>query len=118
MLAGDIEMNPGPRFQCRRCKKYCKTSDKAVECEDCKKRFHATCSELGNEVFEKLNQELILAIAQTAKRITKTCLYNFDHETPLLYSKTGFYRGLHYFSYFCIKYRLWVLVRTASARRF
>ena len=39
-----------------------------VECEDCKKHFHATCSELGNETFEKLNRELILGIAQTAKR--------------------------------------------------
>ena len=45
--------------------------------------------------------------------ITKTC--------PFLYSKTGVYRGIHYFSYFCSKHRLWVLVRTASprsARRF
>ena len=50
MLAGDIEMNPGPRFQCRLCKKYCKTSDKVVECEDC----HATCSELGNEGLKKI----------------------------------------------------------------
>ena len=33
-------------------------------------------------------------------------------------SKTGVYRGIHYFSYFCSKYRLWVLVRTTSARRF
>ena len=23
ILAGDIEMNPGPRFQCGSCKKYC-----------------------------------------------------------------------------------------------
>ena len=37
---------------------------------------------------------------------------------PLLYSKTGVYRGIHYFSYFCSKHRLWVLVRTASPRRF
>ena len=37
---------------------------------------------------------------------------------PLLYSKTGVYSGIHYFSYFCSKPRLWVLVRTASARRF
>ena len=51
--------------------------------------------------------------------ITKTCLYNFDPPwTPLLYSKTGVYRGIHYFSYFCSKHRLWVLVRTASPRRF
>ena len=37
---------------------------------------------------------------------------------PILYSKTGVYRGIHYFSYFCSKHRLWVFVRTASARRF
>ena len=30
--------------------------------------------------------------------ITKTCLYNFDPpQTPLLYSKTGVYRGINYF---------------------
>ena len=27
ILAGDIEMNQGPRFQCGLCKKYCKASD-------------------------------------------------------------------------------------------
>ena len=34
--------------------------------------------------------------------------------TPLLYSKTGVYRGIHYFRIFALKHRLWVLVRTAS----
>ena len=38
--------------------------------------------------------------------------------TPLLYSKTGVYKGINSFSYFCSKHRLWVLVRTASPRRF
>ena len=47
ILAGDIEMNPGPRFQCRTCKKYCKAAEKAVKCEDCEKRFHASCVNLG-----------------------------------------------------------------------
>ena len=32
--------------------------------------------------------------------------------TPLLYSKTGVYRGMHYFLIFALKHRLWVLVRT------
>ena len=49
VLAGDIEMNPGPRFQCRLCKKYCKTADQVVECADCEKRFHASCANLGKE---------------------------------------------------------------------
>ena len=38
--------------------------------------------------------------------------------TPLLYSKTGVYRGIHIFLIFAPKHRLWVLVRTASLRWF
>ena len=46
ILAGDIEMNPGPRSQCRLCKKYCKASEKLVKCEECEKRFHTSCISL------------------------------------------------------------------------
>ena len=38
--------------------------------------------------------------------------------TSLLHSKTGVYRGLHYFLIFAVKHILWILVRTASMRRF
>ena len=38
--------------------------------------------------------------------------------TPLLYSKTGVYKGIHFFLYFSLKHRLWVFVRTASLWRF
>ena len=34
--------------------------------------------------------------------------------TPLLYSETGVYRGIHFFLIFAPKHRLLVLVRTAS----
>ena len=37
--------------------------------------------------------------------------------SPLLYSKTGVNRGIHYFLIFALKHILWVLVRTASMRR-
>ena len=37
---------------------------------------------------------------------------------PTFYNKTEVCRGIHYFSYFCSKHRLWVLVWTASSRRF
>ena len=37
----------------------------------------------------------------------KTCLY----DSPLLYSKTGVYRGIHCFSYFAKKHRLWALIK-------
>ena len=40
--------------------------------------------------------------------ITKTRLYNFDPLKPHFYIvKLGFYRGIHYFSYFAQKHRLW-----------
>ena len=38
--------------------------------------------------------------------------------TPLLYSKTGVCRGMHIFLIFVPKHRLWVLIRTVSARGF
>ena len=51
--------------------------------------------------------------------ITKTCLYNVVPFNPLLYSKTGVYKDTYIiFFYFAKKHRLWVLVRTASPRRF
>ena len=49
ILAGDIEMNPGPRFQCGLCKKYCNRHRILFECEECEKRFHASCSNLGDD---------------------------------------------------------------------
>ena len=36
--------------------------------------------------------------------------------TPLLYSKTGVYRGIHFFLIFALKHRLWVVVRTVHIK--
>ena len=49
--------------------------------------------------------------AKTSRRHAYIILTPFN----LLYSKTGVYRGIHYFSYFCSKTKIVVLVRTASA---
>ena len=57
ILAGDIEMNPGPRFLCRLCKKYCKAIDKFVTCNDCEKRFHATCANPSEKELSSLKNE-------------------------------------------------------------
>ena len=49
----------------------------------------------------------------------KHAYINLTPLTPLLYRKTGVYRGIHYFFLFlCSKHRLWVPVRTTSPRRF
>ena len=37
---------------------------------------------------------------------TKTCLYKYDPLKPHLYSKTGVYKGIDYFSYFCSKTKM------------
>ena len=51
--------------------------------------------------------------------ITKTCLYNFDTLKPHFYIiKLGFTGIYIIFLTSAQKDRLWVLVRTASARRF
>ena len=51
--------------------------------------------------------------------ITKTCLYNFDPlKTNFYIVKLGFTGAIIIFLVSAQKYRLWVLVRTASTRRF
>ena len=39
----------------------------------------------------------------TVTKHHETYLYNYDPLKPHLYSKTGVYRGIHYFPYFCSK---------------
>ena len=51
--------------------------------------------------------------------ITKTCLYNFDPLKPHFYEvKLGFTGVYIIFLISAQKHRLWVLVKTASPRRF
>ena len=68
--------------------------------------------------------------AYCVRSYCRACSQNFQYtsgkhvrvmytpRTPLLYSKTGVFRGIPIFLIFAPKHRLWVLVRTASARRF
>ena len=50
--------------------------------------------------------------------ITRTCLYYVEPLKPLLYCTTGVYRVYIIFLISAQKHRLWVLVTTASPRRF
>ena len=38
-------------------KKYCRASDKVVECEECEKRFQASCAKLGDDELSKLESD-------------------------------------------------------------
>ena len=51
--------------------------------------------------------------------VTKTCLYNFDPHKPYFYIVKLRFTGVYIiFLISAQKHRLWVLVRTASPRRF
>ena len=55
----------------------------------------------------------------TSTIITKTCLYNFDPLKPHFYIVKPGFTGVYIILLISAqKHRLWVLVRTASARRF
>ena len=62
----------------------------------------------------------IMRIISQYIRITCLCsgsVYSLIPHTPLIYSKTGVYRGISIFLIFDPKHRFWVLVRTNSPRR-
>ena len=60
-----------------------------------------------------------LAFVTGENAITKTYLYNFDPLKPYFYiAKLGFTGVYIIFLISAKKHRLWVLVRTASSRRF
>ena len=82
ILAGDIEMNPGPRSQCRLCKKYCKASEKSVKCEECEKHghkavqcdkcemwIHNKCSLITESEFDSVCNGLIVWLGSSAVRV-------------------------------------------------
>ena len=66
VLTGDIEMNPGPRFQCRLCKNTVRQVH-VVECAVCEQRFHASCTNLGMEDCKNWNLVVNLGIVRTAR---------------------------------------------------
>ena len=62
----------------------------------------------------KLHDKSLVSVVASGKHVCEM----YTPSYPTLYSKTGVYRGIHIFLIFDPKHRLWVLVRTASARRF
>ena len=66
----------------------------------------------------RLIAQMLLDPCQKGYRIiTKTCLFKYTENFTI---KNWIFqiKNFWYFSYFCSKHRLWVLVRTASTRRF
>ena len=63
------------------------------------------------------NLLFIVLCAVISNDITKTRLFKYtEHFTIKTWKFSD--KNIWYFSYFCSKHRLWVLVRTASSRRF
>ena len=81
---------------------------------------------LRNEILNIHYYSNITCISNGIEIGVKKCISSCKHVrviktlyTPLLYSKIGVYRGLHFFLIFALKYISWVrVIRTASLRRF
>ena len=98
ILAGDIETNPGSRPRCSLCKKYCKVSDKVIECTDCEKRFHAKCSNLGAGDLLKIETGNDDCIAQTARLIAVCAVVLFSvfiRQFSAMVERCGFTMNAH-----------------------
>ena len=57
ILAGDININPGPRpvkYLCGVCSKAVKWGQQAIECEECTIWYHKDCMNMKNEIFNAL----------------------------------------------------------------
>ena len=57
LLAGDVELNPGPcspRYPCGVCGKAVRYSDRAVACDDCNIWYHTNCMLMNTHVYESL----------------------------------------------------------------
>ena len=72
---------------------------------------------------KKIQTDIVLSfqlnIVKGTRNITKTYLYNFDPLKPHFYTVKQEFTGVNIiFLISAQKHRLWVLVRTASARRF
>ena len=59
------------------------------------------------------------SLAYELRQAKKKSSFEHAQNTHIWYEyKTGVYRGTYCFSYYCSKYRLWVLIRVASLRWF
>lgn len=56
ILAGDVEVNPGPIFKCNVCSKKVKTLDKALQCDDCDRWVHTHCGKVNSAEYKRLGQ--------------------------------------------------------------
>ena len=75
--------------------------------------------DMHNNEIERSVMHCINMVWLVSVNIRKTCPCNEYPLKPHFYTeKTGVYRGMPIFLTFAPKHRLWVLVRTASARRF
>ena len=58
ILAGDLELNPGPkiiRYPCGICRKACTRRQPAVACDGCDIWFHTKCMSMNSKVYDALN---------------------------------------------------------------
>lgn len=61
LLAGDIEVNPGPKnwkYPCRVCSAPVKSNQQGVQCDICDIWLHTRCISVSNDEYEKLQSSV------------------------------------------------------------
>ena len=57
VLAGDLELNPGPVSNpCGLCQKGCRSNQRAIQCDQCDRWFHAKCLHMSQEEYSRLGE--------------------------------------------------------------
>ena len=70
LLAGDIEVNPGPvRYPCIQCSKHVKQSDEGIFCDRCKWWTHTVCCDVNPDEYNSLT-----AARESIDRLCPNCL--------------------------------------------
>ena len=56
LLAGDLEVNPGPNYKypCGSCFRPCKINQQSIQCDSCDSWYHRKCVQLSEEMFNSL----------------------------------------------------------------
>ena len=76
VLAGDVSLNPGPETDhCALCTKGCRKNQRAVQCDECDRWFHAKCINMNHHEYLDIS-------TLAAYRSCMDCLFpNFDVPT-------------------------------------
>ena len=66
VLAGDVSLNPGPETDpCALCTKGCRKNQRAVQCDECDRWFHAKCINMNHREYLDISDLAAIGLVWT-----------------------------------------------------